>query len=109
MNELQVKFYRKPSNLKELKNKLQKYGGSIEKVLITDVLKLNNKEWINFTNNFFQHNPSFENQGGINKLGLTNVIMVINTKTFERIFINSEGYNYARYVGIECGKCFAII
>ena len=35
------------------------------------------------------------------EIGKTQVIQVTNTDTNESIFINPEGYDYARYVGIE--------
>ena len=35
----------------------------------------------------------------------TNCVMVCNTDTDEKMFVNTEGYHYARYVGLE-DDCF---
>ena len=35
----------------------------------------------------------------------TNCVMVCNTDTDEKMFVNTEGYQYARYVGLE-DNCF---
>ena len=99
--DLKINFVRKPVNLVDLQDSIQKSNNSIEKVKIIGVLKYGVKQWEKLTNNFYLENPYFSNKGGIDKDGYTNVIMIINTITKEKLFINPEGYSYARYVGLE--------
>jgi|TARA_Y100000034_G_C6775311_1_gene346164 bifunctional ADP-heptose synthase (sugar kinase/adenylyltransferase) len=95
-----AQFVRKPENLTEVKEKVKKYGGEIETVEIKCNLNLVTNSWKRLTSNFFQKITHFENFGGVIN-GKTQVIQVTNTDTNESIFINPEGYDYARYVGIE--------
>ena len=97
---MKVAFIRKPQDLKEVKNTVRKFSGSIESVEITHEVTLNNRYFNDLTNNFFQSIASFSGKGGVIN-GMTQAIKIVNHDTQEEIFINPEGYSYARYVGIR--------
>jgi hypothetical protein len=73
----------------------------INTVEVVEDIKLSEKEYCNLTNNFLQNNDKmFSGKGGVNKDGIAKAIRITcpNRKTF---FVNPEGYDYARYVGLS--------
>lgn len=124
-----VKFAKlnKNETLDEYKQLCENDGYNLEDVIIKKIIILNETGWNDITNTFLNDLTIWEEIGGyeyigndqtiINyegnfwelseekvqefmKNGLTPTVMVINEKTQETIFVNTEGYNYARYVGI---------
>ena len=96
---LWVSFTRKPCDI----NDIAKNHGSLEYCKVEKNLLLTNKEYRELCKDFFKDNETlFEGIGGFSRDGSsTRVIRVINKQTRETLYINTEGYNYARYVGFE--------
>ena len=91
-----VAFARKPQNLEEVISGCN----SLKKSKIEMVIELDDLEFNKLTDDFYNSNPVFENMGG-SMNGITYVIKITNTKTNQVIYVNPEGYDYARYVGLE--------
>ena len=91
-----VAFARKPQNLEEVISGCN----SLKKSKIEMVIELDDLEFNKLTDDFYSSNPIFENMGG-SMNGITYVIKITNTKTNQVIYVNPEGYDYARYVGLE--------
>lgn len=98
-----VSLSRKPSDLSELR------GGHITKCLPIKILDLNQKEFEKFTNDFYRQYDFLENTDFGNSCKFHNqvclmVLQVRNEDTCESIYIDTQGYNYCRYVGYEFKK-----
>ena len=87
--EVEIKWIRKPSNLKEVFSSKPMYT-NIEELQDMDVVKLKKKAWKKLTNNFFE----------VCDFLPSNNIVQVSCKGAP-IYIDSHGYNYARYVGVE--------
>ncbi|GAA0735630.1 DUF6329 domain-containing protein [Clostridium oceanicum] len=98
-------FGRKILNLKELKEltrKAKKEGMKGEPYEVTKEVKLNDKEFIEFVNNFCKDQSWITKEdGGCNSKGELRCIRVKNTKTNKSILVDSEGYTYPRYTALE--------
>ena len=94
---IQVSMNRKPYNISEV---IKNTYGCLEICEIVKVKYVDNKEWDKITSDFYQPNTIYENIGGWGGGGYVQVLQIINEKTNENIFVNTEGYDYARYVGV---------
>ena len=94
--EVKIRWIRKPSNLKEvfasksINSNISHF--SYEESQDMDVVVLKKKAWKKLTNNFFE---------SCDFLPSKNIVQV--SCKGAPIYIDSHGYNYARYVGIEVG------
>ena len=93
-----VRMERKPCHIGDVK--VGEFS-TIEECIVVNDLEVANKEWKDIVNDFFKHNDIWENIGGSNEQDMTLVTRLTNKVTKEVIFVNTEGYDYARYVGIE--------
>ena len=101
---MKVVFGRKVSNLDELKELIdginQNQRG--QAYTVTKEVFLGDTEFKEFTSDFFNDQPWItKDDGGMNDKGDIRCIRVINQDTGEKVLVNNEGYDYARYVTIE--------
>jgi len=98
-------FGRKICNLQELNELTQaaiKEGKKGQPYIITREVILKDEDFIDFSKDFLRDQPwIISEDGGINDKGEIKCIRVRNSDTGKKILINTEGYDYPRYVGIE--------
>ena len=98
-------FGRKVSNLAELKEITEeaiKQGQRGQTYIVTKEVELEDKDFHNFANDFFNDQPWIATEdGGVNVNREARCIRVINKETSETVLVNSEGYSYPRYTAIE--------
>ena len=88
---MKVKLIRKPYNIEEVDRWINKYPSrdvKIEKVIVMD-----NKEWNLFISDFYEPQEF-----------LPGVVQVINKENHISLIVDSQGYNYSRYVGRKVNK-----
>jgi len=94
-------FVRKPVNLKEVKEQtervLQSFGQYYYKNEWKVVLEvvLSKDKYAQLTNNLLNYNAIFKNVN----LG-ANEVMWVHSKTNKGILVDTQGYDYARYVAL---------
>ncbi len=86
---MEVRLMRKPSNFEEVDKHCWRKG-EIENVTIQKVIVMSNKEWDLFVSDFYKPQDF-----------LPSVVEVINKDKHISIIVDSQGYNYARYVGFK--------
>jgi hypothetical protein len=98
-------FGRKVCNLKELKqltNQAIKEGRKGQPYTIIREVILKNKDFKGFADDFLKDQPWINKyDGGINDKGQIRCIRVTNIETDEKVLVNTEGYDYPRYTGLE--------
>ena len=98
-------FGRKVNNLAELKEITEeavKHGQRGQSYIVTKVVELEDSDFHNFANDFFNDQPWITiEDGGVNTNREARCIRVINKETGETVLVNSEGYSYPRYTAIE--------
>ena len=96
-----VYFIRKPYNLERVLEgpffKEQAYRVRIDKIIY-----LNDDNFKEFTSDFYiDRENMLEHIGGYDHVrDFVHVCAIENQKTKARIYINTEGFNYCRYVGV---------
>jgi hypothetical protein len=79
-------------------------AGKIEEIKTVEVIediKLSDWEYRELIKSFPKgDNKMFSGKGGVNKDGIAKTIRII-CQNHETLFINPEGYDYARYVGLS--------
>ena len=98
-----VQFVRKPAHFRDYQECIQKkYYGPVLPCQITKTIKMSVDEFQEFTNNFYKNQQELlGNSGGV-KNGLIQVIKILGGNF--TLYVNTEGFNYARYVGFEINK-----
>ena len=98
-------FGRKVSNLaglKEITEEAMKQGQRGQSYIVTKEVELEDKDFYNFANDFFNDQPWITvEDGGVTTNREIRCIRVINKETGETLLVNSEGYSYPRYTAIE--------
>lgn len=98
-------FGRKVSNLAELKEiteEATKQGQRGQSYIVTKEVELDDTDFHNFANDFFNDQPWITDEdGGVNENREVRCIRVINKVTDEKVLVNTEGYSYPRYTAIE--------
>jgi hypothetical protein len=98
-------FGRKVCNLKELKqltNQAIKEGRKGQPYTIIREVILKDKDFKDFANDFLKDQSWIsKGDGGINDKGQVRCIRVTNIETDEKVLVNTEGYDYPRYTGLE--------
>ena len=97
---ININMNRKPSNIKEV---IKNQFSSNTKCLVVKEKIIDNKKYNNLINDFYQQTNIYEKIGGYNGV-YTEVIKIINKKNNDCFYVNTEGYDYARYVGIVENK-----
>ena len=73
-----------------------------ERVRIDKIITLADIDFRKFESDFLVDNPQLEYIGGHDGIEkYTHVVLVRHINGDEKYFVNTEGYNYARYVGIK--------
>lgn len=98
-------FGRKIYNLEELKeliHQANKEGKKGQPYIITREVILKDVDFMDFADNFLkdQHWITPED-GGMDLEGRIKCIRVVNIETGEKVLVNTEGYDYPRYTGLE--------
>tara|TARA_R100001594_G_scaffold56609_1_gene90495 strand:+ start:312 stop:749 length:438 start_codon:yes stop_codon:yes gene_type:complete len=109
VKKMEVIFTRKPCDIKEAISTISKYGGNSFKVKVMKTIELNNSEFKKFTDNFYNNDSRLEKIGGGDENGYAKVVKIENigddhlyqSYPFTEIYINTEGFDYARYVGFD--------
>lgn len=99
--QIKIFFVRKPENLSDLKSifaKRESHEYEIGKV--TEAVTFTEKEYDDFTSDFFVKRDFLSGKGGADKNGVCQMIKIIAPDR-ETLFVNPEGYDYARYVGMR--------
>lgn len=98
-------FGRKIFNLKELKEltrEAEKDGAKGTEYEVTKEIELSDEEFKEFEKDFSRDQPWITKEdGGYNEKGELKCIRVKNSKTRNRILVDSQGYTYPRYTAIE--------
>ena len=94
-------FTRKPYNLSEE----SKSGSGVSDCKVVETIKLDKDEFEDFTSDFYRESGvMFEGlRLGEVEDGLTRVLQIINSDDGHEIYVDTQGYDYARYVGYELG------
>lgn len=102
---MKAHFGRKIPNLEALKAatrqaKQEKHSGSAYTVVRE--VEFNDEGFKNFAEDLLEDQSWISGtDGGMNQAGEIRCIRVRNAQTGEGILVNSEGYDYPRYTGIE--------
>ena len=93
-------FTRKPYNLSEVSK-----SGIATDCKVVETIKLDKDEFEDFTSDFYRESGvMFEGlRLGEMEDGLTRVLQIINSDNGNEIYVDTQGYVYARYVGYELG------
>lgn len=74
----------------------------MEKCRITKEVHLDNKRFKDFTDDLLAHQGwCMPGDGGHNERGEARCIRVVNYETGGKVLVNTEGFRYPRYTGIE--------
>jgi hypothetical protein len=93
-----VALSRKPRTIEEIGHYLE-----TRRCFISDVKELNTMEYENFTSNFLNDYDFLEGTGGRPPSGIRAELQVIEIVCVgvPTLYVNAEGFSYARYVGYE--------
>ena len=95
-------FGRKVSNLEELREITEATTKQGQPYIITREVALEDQAFRSFAEDFLEVQPWIEKEdGGVNEAGEARCIRVINKDTGEKVLVNTEGYDYPRYTGLE--------
>ena len=98
-------FGRKVSDLEELKaltETARRKGQKGQPYTVTREVNLTDNDFSAFTEDFLEDQPwIMKEDGGMNETGEIRCIRVVNKDTGEKVLVNTEGYDYPRYTGLE--------
>jgi len=98
-------FGRKISDIEELRKATvfsKNEGSTGSNYVVTREVELSDAEFKELTNDLLKDQPWITKEdGGPNEDGELRCIRVINLSTGEKLLINSEGYDFPRYVALE--------
>jgi len=98
-------FGRKICDLEELKQLTHqsiKDGQKGQPYIITREVILKDADFREFAQDFFKDQPWISHEdGGVSHEGEIRCLRVVNIDTGERVLVNTEGYDYPRYTGLE--------
>ena len=101
-NTINCYMCRKPYNIEAVEKK--EYS-TLEECIVIKNIYVDDHEWKKVTGDFFEDWAMWDKIGGIldigNGLCITMVCRLVNEDTDECVYVNTEGYDYARYVGKE--------
>jgi len=94
-----VRFIRKPCNIEEMTADLEQYD--IRPVLseVIEIWDMSADEYDIFAADFFAHHQRLNGKGG--RTGNLHQVIEINAPERKTLYVNPEGFDYARYVGFE--------
>ena len=91
----------KLSSLKIVKSDIKKYGGDPEDVLIKKEIILSKEDFKNFNKDYFEDYKFLKNVECGYDTELEKSLCIRVTDGSESVVVNTEGYSYARHVGLE--------
>lgn len=96
--KLNISLVRKPLNMKEVEKAIRKGEADRVKAVVDKSYKLSENEYDKFVYNFMVHTTYLRGEGGVDSDGTVHVIE-ITAPARKTIYVDPEGYDYARYVG----------
>lgn len=96
--KLIITLVRKPLNMKEVDAAIRKGYGERVQAVVDKKYNLSKSEYEAFVHNFFRHTTYLSGEGGQNSDGTVSVIE-ITAPGMKTIYVDPEGFDYARYVG----------
>lgn len=96
--KLNITLIRKPYNMKEVEDDIRKGHGDRVKAIVDKSYKLSANEYDKFVYNFMVHTTYLSGEGGVDPDGTVHVVE-ITAPGKKTIYVDPEGYDYARYVG----------
>ena len=99
-----IYFVCKPYNSEDIVNAIMKTNSCdmSERIRIDKILVLSDKDFREFESDFYVDRPELEYIGGHDGIEkYTHVVLVRHINGDEDYFVNTEGYSYARYVGVR--------
>lgn len=96
--KLNISLVRKPLNMKEVEKAIRKGEADRVKAVVDKSYKLSENEYDKFVYNFMVHTTYLKGEGGVDSDGTVHVIE-ITAPARKTIYVDPEGYDYARYVG----------
>lgn len=102
MEPLRIRFARKPECLAEVKAAAHSDAYHLERVAIAESITLTTTEYDVFTRRFLKDCSWLAGKGG----GMNGSIQAVAVTAPERttLYVNPEGYSYARYVGVAISE-----
>jgi len=105
VGKIEIVIVRKPTDFDDLMDRIRclKRQGELkyETVNIVQVLELSTEEYDKIANDFLANNKKLlSHDGGFDENNIRNVIEVRSSNRVA-MYIDREGYDYARYVGIR--------
>lgn len=100
-NTIYCNMCRKPYNIEAVEKK--EYS-TLDECIVIKNIHVDDSTWRQVTEDFYEDWAMWDKIGGsleINGAYLTMVCKLINEDTGECVYVNTEGYDYARYVGLE--------
>lgn len=98
-------FGRKICDLEELREltiQANQEGRKGQPYTVIREVILDDEDFKKFSSDFLENQLWISpKDGGVNHDGEIRCIRVINSSTGEKVLVNSEGYDYARYTGLE--------
>lgn len=96
--KLNITLIRKPQNMKEVERDMRAGHGDRVKAVVDKSYKLSANEYDKFVYNFMVHTTYLSGEGGVDSDGTVHVVE-ITAPGKKTIYVDPEGYDYARYVG----------
>ena len=100
-NTVCCKMERKPYDMNDV---VKAEYSTLDECIVVKNIYVDDYQWKKVTSDFFEDWAMWDKIGGsleINGTYLTMVCKLINEDTGECVYVNTEGYDYARYVGLE--------
>jgi len=91
-------FFRKPMSLKEIESGAFNDEGEMTEAAISETIILTTAGYDDFASNFSLGRPWLDGKGGFrNRI---RQVVKVTAPDREDLFIDPDGYSYARYVGV---------
>lgn len=99
---LLIRFARKPESLAEVRAASTSTAYRFERAHVAETIALTEAEYDDFTKNLLKDCSWLDGKGG-ERNGLIQAVAVTAPER-ETLYINPEGYSYARYVGVAISE-----
>ena len=96
--KLNITLIRKPQNMKEVEKDMRAGNGDRVRAVVDKSYTLSKSEYEAFVYNFYRHTTYLSGEGGVDPDGTVHVVE-IKAPGMKTIYVDPEGYDYARSVG----------
>lgn len=96
-NLVTIRFARKPGSLQEMRSEINSPGCEVATCEIAETATLTTEQYDEFTRLIYKDWPWLEGRGG-DRNGKRQVV-AITAPERETLYVDPEGYSYARYIG----------